>query len=447
MARATDRSDVASLTKKYTYGTWRAQKGWVPREIVSAEGCYFTDVSGQRFLDFSSQLMCSNLGHQNKAVIDAICEQAKTLPFVSPAFTTEVRARLTELLMEVMPKGLEKFFYATSGTEANEAAFKIARQFTGKYKIISRYASYHGSTAGSIAATGDPRRCYIEPAGKMEGVIFGPDAYCYQCPLGLEYARCGIACADYIEYMIEHESNVAAVIVEPVVGTNGVIVPPGEYLPRLRDITKRHGVLLICDEVMSGWGRTGEWFAVDHWKVEPDILTTAKGVTGAYIPLGVTATTRAISDYFEEHYFAHGHTYEAHPLTLAAGVAAVGEYKRLDLIERSREMGQYLGKQLKALQDKHPSVGDVRGLGLFWGLELVRNRKSRLNFNTREEKLQGKPLVADRVAAECMKNGTFLNSWINCLIMAPPLIVKREEIDQGISALDSALQVADNETS
>ena len=443
MVQATDHPNVVKLTKQYTYGTWRAQKNWIPREIVSAEGCYFTDASGQRLLDFSSQLMCSNLGHGNKAVIDAICEQAKKLPYVAPSFTTEVRARLTELLMEVMPKGLEKFFYATSGTEANEAAFKIARQFTGRYKIISRYNSYHGSTAGSIAATGDPRRYPIEPAGKMDGVIFGPDAYCYRCPFRLGYPDCGITCADYVEYMIEHESNVAAVIVEPVVGSNGVIVPPDKYLPKLRDITKRHGVLLICDEVMSGWGRTGEWFAVDHWEVKPDILTTAKGVTGAYIPLGVTATTREISDFFEEHYFAHGHTYEAHPLTLAAGVAAIGEYKRLDLIERSREMGQYLGKQLKALQDKHPSVGDVRGLGLFWGLELVRNRKSRLAFNTREDKLQGKSTIADGVAAECMKKGTFINSWINYLIIAPPLIVKREEIDQGINALDSALGVAD----
>jgi len=445
MDQVNDHPDVVKLTRQYTYGTWRAQKGWIPLEIVSAEGCYFTDASGQRFPDFSSQLICSNLGHQNKAMIDAICEQARKLPYAAPAFATEARAKLTELLLQVMPKGLEKFFYGTSGTEANEAGFKIARQFTGKYKIISRYTSYHGSTAGSIAATGDPRRYPIEPAGKMDGVIFGPDAYCYRCPFALQYPDCGIACAEYIEYMIEHESNVAAVIVEPVVGSNGVIVPPDEYLPSLRDITKRHGVLLICDEVMSGWGRTGEWFAVDHWKVRPDILTTAKGVTSAYIPLGVTATTREISDYFEEHYFAHGHTYEAHPLALAAGVAAVGEYMRLDLIERSREMGQYLGKQLKALQNKHPSVGDVRGLGLFWGLELIRNTKSRLAFNTREDKLQGKPMVADGVAAECMKKGTYINSWINHLIVAPPLIIKREEIDQGISALDSALGVADRE--
>ena len=444
MVQATAQSDV-QVTKEYTYGTWRAQKGWVPREIVSAEGCYFTDVSGQRFLDFSSQLMCSNLGHGNKAVIEAICEQAKTLPYAAPAFTTPVRAKLTKSLLEVMPQGLEKFFYATSGTEANEAAFKIARQYTGKYKIISRYTSYHGSTTGSIAATGDPRRYPIEPSGKMGGVIFGPDAYCYRCPFGLAYPNCGIACADYIEYMIKHESNVAAVIVEPIVGTNGILVPPDEYLPRLREITAQHGVLLICDEVMSGWGRAGEWFAVDHWKVKPDILTTAKGITGAYIPLSVTATTREISDYFEEHYFAHGHTYEAHPLTLAAGVAAVEEYKRLGLIERSREMGQYLGKQLKGLQDKHPSVGDVRGLGLFWGLELVRNRKSKEAFNTREDKLQGKPLTVDRVAADCMKNGVYISTWINYLTIAPPLIIKKEELEQGINALDRALQVADKE--
>jgi taurine--2-oxoglutarate transaminase len=445
MVQVTDQPDVVKVTKQYTYGTWRSQKDWVPRDIVSAEGCYFTDASGQRFLDLSSQLMCSNLGHGNKAVIEAICEQAKTLPFIAPSFATKVRAQLTRALIEVMPQGLEKFFYATSGTEANEAAFKIARQFTGKYKIISRYSSYHGSTAGSIAATGDPRRYLIEPAGKMEGVIFGPDAYCYRCPFEQEYPDCGITCADYVEYMIEHESNVAAVLVEPIVGTNGILVPPDEYLPRLREITEKNGVLLICDEVMSGWGRAGEWFAVNHWKVKPDILTTAKGITGAYIPLSVTATTREIADYFEEHYFAHGHTYEAHPLTLAAGVAAIGEYKRLGLIERSREMGQHLGKRLNALQERHPSLGDVRGLGLFWGLELVRNRKTKQVFSTREDKLQGKPMIVDRVAAECMKNGVFVNSWINYLIVAPPLIINKEELEQGISALDKALEIADRE--
>ena len=438
--------DVPNLTRQLTYGTWRQQKGWQPREIVDAEGCYFIDADGNRYLDFSSQLMCSNLGHKNKVVIDAICEQARHLPYVAPSFTTRPRAELSNLLLQVMPRGLEKFFYATSGTEANEAAFKIARLYTGKYKIISRYTSYHGSTAGSIAATGDPRRYPIEPAGKMEGVIFGPDAYCYRCPLGLTYPECGIACADYVEYMIKHESNVAAVIVEPVVGSNGVIVPPDEYLPRLREITERNGVLLIADEVMSGWGRTGEWFAVDHWKVKPDILTTAKGITGAYIPLSVTATTKEISDYFEEHYFAHGHTYEAHPLTLAAGVAGITEYKRMRLIERARQLGEYMGKRLKALQEKHPSVGDVRGIGLFWAIELVRDRQSKTPFNTREDKIQGKPLVVDQVASQSMKKGAFVVTWINNLIVAPPLIIEKEEIDKGVEAADASLEAADKLT-
>lgn len=437
--------DVAALTRQLTYGTWRRQKGWMPREIVDAEGCYFTDAAGNRYLDFSSQLMCSNLGHKNKAVIEAICEQAMRLPYVAPSFTTRARAELSNALLQVMPKGLDKFFYATSGTEANEAAFKIARLYTGKYKIISRYTSYHGSTAGSIAATGDPRRYPIEPAGKMDGVIFGPDAYCYRCPLGLNYPDCGIACADYIEYMIEHESNVAAVIVEPVVGTNGVIVPPDEYMPRLREITQKHGVLLICDEVMTGWGRTGEWFAVDNWKVKPDILTTAKGITGAYVPLSVTATTHEISDYFEEHYFAHGHTYEAHPLTLAAGVAGIQEYKRLHLIERARQLGEYLGKQLRSLQEKHQSVGEVRGIGLFWALELVRDRGTKEPFNTREDKLAGKPLVVDLVASECWKNGVYVATWINNLIIAPPLIIGKEEIDAGVNVLNKTLELADRE--
>jgi len=445
MVQVPSELDAASLTKRYTYGTWRAQKGWTPRIIVDAEGCNFTDSTGKVFLDFSSQLMCSNLGHRNKAVIDAICEQAKKLPFVAPAFGTGVRAELSKSLLDVMPQGLEKFFYATSGTEANEAAIKIARQFTGKYKIISRYTSYHGSTAGSMSLTGDPRRYLIEPAGTIQGALHGPDAYCYQCPFGLNYPDCGIACADYIEHMIEHESNVAAVIVEPVVGSNGVIVPPDEYLPRLREITRKHGVLLICDEVMSGWGRTGEWFAVDNWKVKPDILSTAKGITGAYIPLSITATTREISDFYEDHYFALGHTYEAHPLTLAAGVAAIQEYKRLDLIKRAKKLGEYMGKQLKTLKDKHVSIGDVRGLGLFWGIELVRNRKTRAWFNTREDKLQGKPMMVDRVANDCMNNGVYFSTWLNYIVAAPPLIIKEEEIDRGIAALDKSLTLADKD--
>jgi taurine--2-oxoglutarate transaminase len=445
MTETKTQPDISSITRQYTYGTWRHQRGWIPLEIVDAAECYFIDAAGRGYLDFSSQLMCCNLGHKNKAVIEAICQQAKKLSYVAPGFTTQPRAELSKALLDVMPDGLERFFFATSGTEANETAFKIARQYTGKYKIISRYASYHGSTAGSIAATGDPRRYPIEPTGKMEGVIFAPDAYCYRCPFGLKYPDCGVECVDYVDYMIKHESNVAAVIVEPIVGSNGVIVPPDDYLPRLREITEKHGVLLICDEVMTGWGRVGEWFAVDHWKVTPDILTTAKGISSAYVPLSVTATSGKIAEYFEDHYFPHGHTYEAHTLTLAAGIAAIQEYRRLNLIERAQELGAYLGRELNSLREHHQSVGDVRGMGLFWGIELVREREPKLPFNTREDKIAGKTMLTDRVAAECMKNGVYISSWINCLIIAPPLIISKEDIDKGVSAIDKSLRVADQE--
>jgi taurine---2-oxoglutarate transaminase len=434
---------VVDITSENTYGTWRFQKGWKPLHIVDAEGCYFTDINGKRYLDFSSQLMCSNLGHKNKAVIEAICDQARKLAYIAPSFTCDARADLSKLLLEVFPKGLEKFFYTTSGTEANEAAIKIARLYTGKYKIISRYKSYHGSTGGSIAATGDFRRIPIEPAGKLDGVIFAPEMDQYRSPFGIEFENRAEATVNYIEHMIKNEGNVAAILVESVVGTNGVLVPPKDYFPRLREIASKYSVLLIADEVMSGWGRTGEWFAVNHWNVTPDILTTAKGVTGAYVPLGVTATTGEIADYFESHYFAHGHTYEAHPMTLAPAIAAINEYKRLDLISAAKRQGEYLGSRLQELKERHLSIGDVRGLGLFWAVELVKNRETKEPFFESHDKLAGKTSVLDKINSDLMKNGVFIQSWLSHFIIAPPLIVTREEIDEGINALDGSLKIAD----
>lgn len=435
--------EITNLTAQYTYGTWRFQKGWKPLHVVDAEGCYFVDGSGKRYLDFSSQLMCVNLGHKNPAVIKAIIDQARQLPFIGPGYATDVRAELSKLLLEVLPKGLEKFFFTTSGTEANEAAFKIARMVTGKTKIIARYRSYHGSTMGSIAATGDPRRWAMEPAGKIPGVIFAPEVNCYKCPLNHHYPECGIACVEYIEHMIENESDVAAVLVEPVVGTNGVLVPPKEYFPRLRQICDAHHVLLIADEVMSGWGRTGRWFAVDNWDVTPDILTTAKGITSAYVPLGLCATSKAIASYFDDHYFSHGHTYEAHPITLAPAIATINEMKRLNLVDRAATLGPYLERKLIDLKFHHRSIGEVRGLGLFWAVELVKNQTTKEPFNTYADKVSGAPLIVDKVAAEMMKNGVFLQAWVSHFVIAPPLIITKEEIDAGIQALDAALKIAD----
>jgi taurine--2-oxoglutarate transaminase len=437
--------EVSDITAMHTYGTWRFQKGWKPLHIVDAEGCYFVDANGKRYLDFSSQLMCVTLGYRNQAVIKAIEDQARKLPYIAPGYATDVRAELSRLLLEVLPKGLEKFFFTTSGTEANEAAFKIARMVTGKTKIVSRYRSYHGSTMGSIAATGDPRRWAMEPAGKIPGVIFAPEVNCYDCPLHHRYPECEIACVEYIDHMIENEGDVAAVIVEPVVGTNGVLVPPKEYMPRLRQICDTHNVLLIADEVMSGWGRTGKWFAVDHWDVKPDILVTAKGITSAYVPLGLCATTMKVASYFDDHFFSHGHTYEAAPITLAPAIAAISELQRLELIERSSKMGEYVGKKLTDLKPKHRSIGDVRGLGLFWAVELVKNQKTKKPFNTKADKISGKPLLVDRIAAEMMKNGVFVQAWLSHFVIAPPLIITQEEIDLGVRALDEALKIADQE--
>ncbi|MBV9304407.1 MAG: aminotransferase class III-fold pyridoxal phosphate-dependent enzyme [Acidobacteriaceae bacterium] len=436
-------AEISELTARYTYGTWRFQKGWKPLHIVDADGCYFTDAAGKKYLDFSAQLMCVTLGHKNRAVVQAIREQAEKLPYIGPAYATDVRAELSQLLLEVLPKGLEKFFFTTSGTDANEAAFKIARMVTGKTKIISRYRSYHGSTSGSIAATGDMRRWAMEPAGKTPGVIFAPEVNCYKCPIRHTYPGCGIACVEYVEHMICNESDVAAVIVEPVVGTNGVLVPPPEYMPRLREICDQHAVVLIADEVMTGWGRTGKWFAMDHWNVKPDILTTAKGITSAAIPLGLCATTPKIASYFDTHYFSHGHTYEAHPLTLAPAIAAINETKRMSLVERSAELGSYLGSKLSEMKAKHPSIGNVRGLGLFWGVELVRNRETKAPFNTAADKVTGVPLMVDAIASRMMNNGVYLQAWVSHFVIAPPLIITREEIDFALRVFDEALNMAD----
>src|SRR5580698_4198093 len=435
--------EVVDTTRQLNYGTWRYQKNWMPLHIVDAKGCHFIDGAGKRYLDFSSQLMCVNLGHKNPAVVEAIVEQARTLPYIAPGYATTVRAELSRMLLEVLPKGLEKFFFTTSGTEANEAAIKIARMVTGKTKIVARYRSYHGSTTASIAATGDPRRWPMEPGGKGQGFLFAPEVNCYRCPIKHTYPECGIACADYLEHMIENESDVAAVIVEPIVGTNGVLIPPKEYMPKLREICDRRGVLLIADEVMSGWGRTGEWFAVDNWGVKPDILVTAKGITSAYVPLGLCATSGKIADYFEDHFFAHVHTYEAHPITLAPAIAAIHEMQRLDLVNRAREMGKYLGEKLHALKPRHPSIGDIRGLGLFWALDMVKDRAQKTPFNTKQDKVDGKVTVVDRVAADLMKRGVSMQAWISHFVIAPPLIIEKSEIDFAVDQLDQSLAVAD----
>jgi taurine--2-oxoglutarate transaminase len=287
----------------------------------------------------------------------------------------------------------------------------------------------------------------MEPRGKAQGVIFGPEVHCYKCPIKHTYPECGIACADYIEHMIRNESDVAAVLVEPIVGTNGVIVPPQEYMAKLRKICDENNVLMIADEVMSGWGRAGAWFAMDLWGVTPDILTTAKGITSAYVPLGLCATSEKIGDYFQDHYFAHGHTYEAHPMTLLPAVATIHEMRRLKLVERAKELEPFVEQRLTALKAKHPSVGDVRGKGLFWAVDLVKDQKTKEPFNTYSDKISGKPLLVDQIAGKMLGDGVIIQAWVSHFVIAPPLIVTREELDKGIAALDKYLSIADEQCS
>lgn len=432
----------------HTYGTWNRQSAWsAPLLITDAEGVYFYDDTGKRYIDFSSQLMCSNLGHKNKSVIEAITRQAQKLPYIAPAFATEAVIEAVEALRSVIPEKLSKYFFSTSGTEANEAALKIVRQSKAPaYKVISRYHSYHGATSAGASFTGDPRRWYAERAHCIvDGVCFAPDNYCYRCPFDMTYPDCKVQCARYLDYMIKEEGNVAAMIVEPVVGTNGRIVPPPEYYPILRKICDENDVLLMADEVMSGWFRTGKAFAMEHWNVTPDILTTAKGATAAYAPAGITASTEAVSNYFEQQLFCHGHTYAYHALAASAIPAAVAEYKKLFDSGLPQSTSKYLEQKLYELGDKHICVGDVRGIGHFWALEIVKNRKTKEPFDDKADKLSGKALMTAQIAGDAMKQGVYMAAWYDTLVIAPPLIITQEQIDEAVDILDKSLQIGDKE--
>jgi len=444
-------SDLSARVKEmaaHTFGTWNWQKNWqAPLLIKDAKGVYFVDSNDKRYLDFSSQLMCSNLGHKNKAIIEAIQKQAESLPYVAPGFTTEVAVEAVEALRSILPQGLSRLFFSTSGTEANDGALVMVRQSQAPaYKVISRYHSYHGATPAGMAFTGDPRRWPVEKVRyTVDGVRFAPDCYCYRCPFGQTYPQCKVQCARYLDYMIKEEGNVAAIIVEPVVGTNGRLVPPPEYFPMVRKICDENQVLLIADEVMTGWFRTGPAFAMQNWDVVPDIMTTAKGCTSAYTPLGMTVTTDAVANFFEEEFFCHGHTYAFHALALSAVKPAVAEYRKLFETGQPQKVATYLKEKLIALAEKHDCVGDVRGKGHFWGLEIVKNRETKEPFDVKADKLSGKALMPTKISGAAMQQGLYVVAWYDTLTIAPPLIITEEEVDEALAILDKALEIGDQE--
>jgi taurine--2-oxoglutarate transaminase len=436
---------IVADAKEYVLHSWSVQSALDPIPVAGGEGRYFWDYEGKRYLDFASQLVNLSLGHQHPKVVAAIKEQAEKLCTIGPPMATEARSTLARMLAEVTPGDLTMSFFTNGGAEANENAIKLARWYTGRHKIIARYRSYHGATAGAITLTGDPRRWPAEPG--IPGVVRMLDPYTYRCPAGHPDPCPVCSGAPHFEEILQYEGahTVAAVILETVVGTNGIIVPPDGYLQSIRETCDRHGILLICDEVMAGFGRTGKWFACENWDVVPDILTVAKGINSGYVPLGAMVISRKLADWVRDVPFAGGLTYSGHPLACASGVASIEAYKEEGIVENAAAHGEYLATELRALQDRHPSIGDVRGLGLFWGLELVRNRETReplVPFNAGGESAA----PVGRVVKAALERGLYLFVHWNVVIIAPPLTITREELDEGLGVLDEVLAIADEYT-
>jgi taurine--2-oxoglutarate transaminase len=433
---------VVADAKQYVIHSWSVQDALDPIPVAGAEGRHFWDFDGKRYLDFASQLVNVSIGHQHPKVVAAIKEQAEKLCTIGPPMATEPRSTLARMLAEVTPGDLRMSFFTNGGAEANENAIKLARWYTGRHKVIARYRSYHGATAGAITLTGDPRRWPAEPG--IPGAVRMLDPYTYRCPAGHPDPCPVCTGAPHLEEILQYEGahNVAAVILETITGTNGIIVPPDGYLRAIREVCDRHGILLICDEVMAGFGRTGKWFGVDNWDVVPDILTVAKGINSGYIPLGAMVVREPIAEWVRDKYFAGGLTYSGHPLACASAVASIEAFKEEGIVENAAEMGGVFAEQLRGLQERHPSVGDVRGLGCFWGLELVKNRETReplVPFNATGEAFA--PVA--RLAKAALERGLYLMTHWNVVMVCPPLTITRDEIDEGVEILDEALAVAD----
>ena len=442
---ATDlsRQEILDISRETTLYEWTAQKVMKPMVIDHAKGIYMWDADGKRYMDFNSQLMCVNIGHSDQRVIDAVTAQMQKVCYIAPtAATTAPRAELGRLLQEVTPGNLSKAFFTNGGAEANENAIKIARMVTGRHKILVRYRAYHGATAGAITLTGDPRRWAAEPG--IPGVVRIPDFYPYRAGKQLEDPEYAASVLSATEDIIQFEGphTIAAMIIETVVGTNGILIPSGAYLRGLRELCTKYGILLIADEVMSGFGRTGEWFAVDHWGVVPDMMTLAKGLTSAYVPLGATMVTDTIAEYFEDHPLYAGLTYNAHSVGCAAGVACVNIYKEDKLIENARAMGEILKAELAKLKDKHPSVGDTRAIGLFSIVELVKDRASReplTPYNPRPDQLGPMPAFN----AFLRENGLFTFVRWNTFFVNPPLCITEQQLREGLAIIDRGLEIVD----
>src|ERR671932_647104 len=437
-----DSQRIQELDKAHVLHSWSVQNQLQSLPVAGAEGRYFWDYDGNRYLDFASQLVNLSIGHQHPKVVAAIKEQADRLCTIGPPMAHEARSELARLLAEITPGDLTMSFFTNGGAEANENAIKLARWYTGRHKVVARYRSYHGATAGSISLTGDPRRWPAEPG--IPGVVRLLDPYTYRCPAGHPDPCPVCTRAPHLEEILQYEGphTVAAVILETITGTNGVIPPPPGYLQAIREVCDRHGILLILDEVMAGFGRTGRWFACDNWDVVPDILCVAKGINSGYVPLGAMVVSEPIGEWVRDKYFAGGLTYSGHPLACAAAVASIEAFQEEGIVENAAAMAPVFEQGLRGLAERHPSIGDVRGLGCFWALELVKDRATReplVPFNAAGEAMA--PVA--RLARAAMEKGLYLTTNWNGIMICPPLVISCEAVEEGLASLDEVLAIAD----
>ncbi|NYF80081.1 aminotransferase class III-fold pyridoxal phosphate-dependent enzyme [Granulicella arctica] len=428
---------IIDENRDYTLFSWSVQNAANPVHLKRAEGVYFWDGDDNRWLDFSSQLINMNVGHQHPKVLNAIKKQVDELCFAGPSFATEPRGTLGKKLAEVT--GLAKSFFTLGGSEANENAIKIARLYTGRNKIITRYRSYHGATMGSMTASGDPRRWPVEPG--MPGVVRAFDPYCYRCPFGQKVESCHRECVSHIEEIIRMEGpdNIAAILVEGITGSNGLLIPPDDYYPKLRALCDRYGILLIDDEVMSGFGRTGMWLATQHYGIKPDIVTAAKGLTSGYMPLGTVIVSAPIAEYFETHMLYGGLTYSGHPVSCAAANANLAVYEEESIFENVETQGAYLTHRLNSIEQRFACVGDVRSIGLFSVIELVKDKVTReplAPFN-------GTSPEMGKLAAYLKSQHLYAFTRFNMLWVCPPLIITQEQLGNGLDIIEEGLRIVD----
>lgn len=433
--------EVKSTSKEYVLQSWSKQKGLNPIPIAKAEGIYLYDFDGKRYTDMSAQLVNMNLGFGNKDIADAIKEQVDKYCYVSPAYGSEPRATLAKMIIDLLPDNFGKIFFTNAGADANENAIKIARMYTGRNKVFSRYRSYHGSSFGAGNLTGEPRRYPLEPG--IPGFIKFFDPYIYREPIEFESEEAATKyyLAKLREQIIyEGSDRVAAIEMETITGSNGVIIPPKGYLPGVRKICDEFGIVMICDEVMAGWGRTGKMFAFENFDVKPDIVTFAKGVTCGYVQLGGVAVSKKIAEYFDDHVLSCGLTYSGHPLACAAGVACVNYYGKAKILDNVNKVGAVLAEELETMKEAHPCVGDVRHIGLFSCVELVKDKKTKEALVPYGQDPEG---IMGKIIGELKSRGFMTYSHENMVFVCPPLIITEEQLKEELAKLDEVLYIVD----